>query len=227
MVETVLEQHCHQVTDDLITVRPASTADIDEVIRVCRDAWKGIWEGNVEMFRDRIETFPQGGIVVAELNGRIEGYVSIQVSNKETTLCPKWNEATDNGHFKNTHDVNGDWIHGAGLAVTPQGSRGGVVAVLIEYLGQYIVSSNKRGARFITRIPGYHMRSSEMTPVEYVAATHRSRPLDPELRVMAKYGFFVTNPPMIFSDYVEGGGDPASCGKSVLIERLNLLFQED
>ena len=223
--EAIFERHNSAVNE--ITVRPAATNEIDDIIRVCAAAWKGIWRGNAKMFRDRIETFPEGGIVVSELNGIIEGYISVQITDEETILCPNWNLATDCGRFTRTHNSSASWVHGAGLALTPKGSQSGLAAELIEYINQLGITKNKRGARFITRIPGYHTRASEMTPEEYVHATHRFRPLDPELRIMARYGFFATQPPQIFTNYVEGGGDPASCGKSVLIERLNPLFQED
>lgn len=202
-------------------VRPAVVADIDDVIRVCDQAWKGVWQGNRQMFIDRITTFPECGIVVGEIDGCIEGYVSVQLANDDTILRPTWDEATDSGHFTRTHNPYGEWLHGVGLAVTPKGCRAGMTESLISFLYDYMVANRKRGCRFMTRIPGYQRFQESMSPEEYVRSQRNERPLDPELRVLGNYGLVSIEPPIIFKDYVEGGGDPRSCGLSTMVEILN------
>lgn len=202
-------------------VRPAVVTDVDDVIRVCDQAWKSIWQGNEQMFIDRITTFPECGIVVGEIDGNIEGYVSVQLANDNLILCPTWNEATDSGHITRTHNPYGEWLHGVGLAVTPKGCRAGMTESLISFLYGYAVAEKKRGCRFVTRMPGYYRFKDKISPEKYACSQRNGRAIDPELRVLGNYGFKVVEPPIIFPDYVEGGGDPGSCGFSVLIEQLN------
>lgn len=208
-------------------VRPATVADIDDVIRVCDQAWKGIWQGDRQMFIDRITIFPECGIVVGEIDGCIEGYVSVQLANDDIVYCPTWNEATDFGHLTKSHNPHGEWLHGVGLAVSPKGCRGGMTECLISYLFGYAVAEKKRGCRFVTRMPGYFRHNIDMSPDEYACARHNGKPLDPELRILGNYGFKVLDPPVIFQNYVDGGGDPGSCGYSVLIEQLNPTWKDN
>jgi hypothetical protein len=203
------------------TIRPASVADVDEICRICNQVWDGIWAGDRQMFIDRITTFSEAGIVVGEIDGQIEGYISAQIADEETIFRPTWDEATDFGHLVKTHDPEGSWFHGVGLAVTLKGSRTGLTGMLIAFMIGSIVERGKIGARFITRMPAYYRYQGVMTPEDYAVATHNGKPLDPELRIMAEYGLHVTNPPLIFRNYVAGGGDPHSCGCSVLVELLN------
>ena len=202
------------------SVRPAVESDVDGIIRVCNHAWDGIWQGECQMFLDRIRTFPECGIVVGEIDGVIEGYVSVQLADNDTIFRPTWNEGTDFGCFVKTHTPQGVWLHGAGLAVTPKGSRANLTGDLVRFLYEYAASQNKLGGRFITRIPGYYRFCETMTPEDYVSTLRNGKPIDPELRVMARHGFHVVQPAVVFRDYVEGGGDPKSCGCSVLIDLL-------
>ena len=58
------------------------------------------------------------------------------------------------------------------------------------------------------------------SPEAYVTSSKGGKAIDPEIRIMERYGFKVIEPPVIYKDYLEEGGDPRSCGLSVLIEIL-------
>ena len=204
-----------------INVRSAKVADADIIMQVCNEVWGDVWQSEKQMFIDRITAFPECGIVVGEIDGRIEGYVSIQLANEDVIRLPTWDESTDFGHFTKSHNPSGDWLHGAGLAVTLKGCRAGLTEKLIQFLYEYAIAEQKKGCRFITRIPGYYNFKDKISPEEYVCIKRNGRSIDPELRVLGRYGFSVVEPPVIYTNYVEGGGDPKSCGLSVLIERLN------
>jgi hypothetical protein len=204
-----------------IAVRSATLLDLEEVVRVCDLAWKGIWQGSKQEFAARIAAFPECGIVVGMVDGRIEGYVSVQLADEVTISRPTWDEATDCGRFTGSHNPLGEWLHGVGLAVTPEGSKAGLTMRLILFLYDFAVRENKKGCRFITRIPGYRRNQGGMSPEEYVLSLRRNMPGDPELRILRNYGFRAVDPPVIFRDYVTGGGDPGSCGFGVLVEQLN------
>lgn len=211
--------------DAVMHFRPAVADDMDEVLAVCNAAWGGIWSGSKEMFLHRIQAFPECGIVVGEIDGRIEGYVSVQLTDDTAHYCESWNEAADSGHLTRTHKPNGIWMHGVGLAVSAKGSKLGITRGLIEYLRMWAICNHKKGCIFVTRMPGY-TRHQNMPPEEYVLVKRNKKPLDPELRVLAEYGLTVVEPPHIIRNYVEGGGDPRSCGLSVVVGWLNPSMPE-
>jgi hypothetical protein len=124
---------------------------------------------------------------------------------------------TDNGHIKRTHYPEGDWLHGVGLAVTTKGSKVGITAGLTDYVHKYAINQRKKGCFFFTRIPGYYRYQHEMCPEDYVVYKRNGKVVDQELRVLETYGARVVTPPVIKTDYVEGGGDAMSCRLSVLV----------
>lgn len=206
-----------------IEISPASYGDIDDCVDVCNKVWKGIFQADRDMLESRLRTFSQGGLVVGKIDGQVEGYVSIQLI-KGTIFPSSWNETTDSGTMRKTHDENGDWMFGIGIAVTPKGSHCGLTIKLLLYLGKYMVANNKKGAYFVTRMPRFHRFKNKMSPEEYAISRKSGRPLDAELALWEKYGFQVVEPPIIVKDYVEGGGDPNSCGYGVLIRRTNPFY---
>lgn len=196
--------------------------EIEECVEVCNMVWKGIFYASKKMLKARKEAFPQCGLVVGKVDGKVEGYLSMQLVQSLSSPNFTWEQATDSGKMKLSHNPDGDWVFGVGLAVSLKGTESGVTQRLIDFGWDYIVKNNKKGAIFFTRVPGLYKVLDEYSPEEYVLARKKGRPLDPELRMWEKYGFKVVNPPIIIKNYVEKGGDPKSCGISVLIKRENI-----
>lgn len=207
-----------------IVVRPAISHDIDEIVRIDAEVWGNIFPGTRKMFASRIQTFPEGGIVVAEIDGQIEAFVSVQLTNSFQNVKGDWNSLTDYGTIRKTHDPNGEWLYGVGLAATAKASKYKVVTSLLLYIGRLVIRWDKKGVILSSRVPGYKRHAKKMTPESYVLARKDGKLIDPELRVYEQYRLRVINPPVILKDYMGEGSDPDSLGYSVLIGWENPFY---
>lgn len=210
-----------------IDVRLGNENDIKRCVKICNEAWKGIFEGNEKMLRDRYETFPEG-FIVGLMGDKVEGYCNFQLID-DIKLFKNWDEATDKGHIIKSHCPNGDWIMGVGMAVCVEGVNK-ITKEIIKFGVKYMKDNNKKGCYFAIRIPGYEKYENKYTNSnveQYVLEKNKfGRSIDPEIRLWERYGFKVMLPPKVFEDYVDGGGDPRSKGRAVLIQFLNESYKE-
>jgi len=203
-----------------VRIGPADYEDLSRCVEICNKAWKGVFRASQQMLRRRMEAFPQGGMVVAKVNGRVEGYISVQQIHSPD-VSGTWDSATDSGRLTGSHQADGDWVMGIGLAVSIAGSRHAVARHLMLYIAQYIVKNRKKGVVLVSRLSGYRHYRDRLGPEAYATWRRDGRPVDPSLRFFSRYGFAVSENPTIIVNYVDGGGDPNSCGHSVRIVKDN------
>jgi len=65
-----------------------------------------------------------------------------------------WNEATDYGYIKNSHDPEGNSPYGVNLSVSPR-SQGRVSVALLEAVGKLAVRHNFKQTILGGRIPSF------------------------------------------------------------------------
>lgn len=164
-----------------IIVRQATLDDLEEILLVEEEAWPQEARATEEMFRARIETFPEGTLVAIE-NGRIMGVVVTEIIKFDIKQpIPTWFEATDNGYIRKSHDPKGDTLYGVNLSVSRYAGRE-VARLLLEGVKKIARDHSLKRVAFGARIPRYHRYSEKMTAEEYIQATTNSgRPLDPEI----------------------------------------------
>ena len=121
----------------------------------------------------------------------------------------------------NSHKADGDWIMGLGLVVSKDGCKNAIPKCLILYIREYLIRNRKKGAIIVSKLSGYHHYKDKYSPEEYARLKRNGRPVDPTLRYFSQYGFFVPENPTVIDNYVDGGGDPNSCGYSVVIAKKN------
>lgn len=208
-----------------LIIRPATPDDLDGVVDVDQIAWGDTFPGTREMFAQRISNFPEGGVVVAEYCGKIVATLSLQLLEKDD-LPPlfTWNSITGDGTLNGTHNSQGKWVYGLGLASTPEGSKLKATEGLFYYAGRYIIGNNKKGVILMARMPGYHKFAGKMQPEEYVLAERNGKPLDPELRIYKGGLMSVMKPVVIVEDYMTAGSDPDSRGYSVMVGWTNPFY---
>jgi hypothetical protein len=212
------------IQESTIVVRPALQREIKRCVQICNDTWGNIFYASESMLEKRRQAFFEGGIVVALVDGVVEGYLSFQQVN-EPEVKGTWNQITDFGNMSGTHQANGDWIMGLGLAVTPEGTHKQVTRHLIKYAAKYILKNQKKGAMVITRMSDYSQHSHKYSPLEYAKIKKNKMPIDKSLRFFHRYGFRLPETPNIIDDYVDSGGDPNSLGASVVIVKENPYAQ--
>ncbi|NHJ47820.1 MAG: hypothetical protein FK733_08535 [Asgard group archaeon] len=171
-----------------IKIRKASIKDLSEIIRVEKEAWPEGTEASEAMFRSRIETYPDG-VFVALHKRKIIGVVAFMLIDYDVdNPIPTWNEATDNGMIKGTHNPDAETIFGVDLTATPDAPRGTGTRLLME-VGRQAISKNLKRGVLGGRLPEYKKYADKMTPEEYLNAENENgEPLDPEVRFYKRAG---------------------------------------
>ena len=192
-------------------IRQASMNDVPEIIRVENETWPLGEAATEEMFRSRIEVFPQG-VFVGEYHGQLVGVVAFQRMhyNLDTPIST-WKEATDNGMIRASHNPEGETIFGIDLSATPLAPPKTGTRLLAE-VGRYAIYHNLKRGILGGRIPNYRQYSNRMTPEEYLEARNaRGEPLDPEVRFYKRAGLKIGR---VIPGYFD---DPDSLSYGVLL----------
>lgn len=201
-----------------IKIRQARLNDIPQLLEIDREIWPQ-FPATKEMFISRIETFPEGQFV-AEIEGQIIGSVFTQIIDykdwEEKNFS--WNEITDNGTIKNTHNPKGDSIYGVGLAVRKKFQGRGVAALLMIEVGKLTIQKNLRQIFLGARIPGYCYHSELPVEIYIKSKSKKGRFVDPELALYQKYGVEPIRP---LPNYMP---DPESLNYGVLMRWKNPFY---
>ncbi|TFG34611.1 hypothetical protein EU527_02585 [Candidatus Thorarchaeota archaeon] len=203
---------------DKVRIRQASVEDIPEIIRVEHETWPPGEAATEEMFRSRIEVFPQG-VFVAEFNDGLVGVVAFQrIHYNIHKAISTWKEATDNGMIRESHIPNGETIFGIDLSATPSAPPKTGTKLLAE-VGRYAIYNNLKRGILGGRIPKYSEYADKMTPEEYLEAKNdKGEPLDPEVRFYKRAGLEIGK---VIPNYFE---DPDSKCYGVLLIWENPFF---
>ncbi len=135
-------------------IRQASMNDVAEIIRVENESWPLGEAATEEMFRSRIEVFPQG-VFVAEYQGRLVGVVAFERMHYDLdTPISTWKEATDSGMIRASHNPEGETIFGIDLSATPLAPPKTGTRLLAE-VGRYAIHHNSKRGILGGRIPKY------------------------------------------------------------------------
>jgi hypothetical protein len=204
-----------------IDVAVATANDLPHCVAICNNAWKGIYGTTLNELTRRTIAFKEGGIVVGKVDGKVEGYISFQ-QLQSPVIEGTWNSVTDHGCITNSHKPNGGWVMGLGLAVSKKGTKAGLSHQLIRYVVEYVVKNRKKGVLLVIRMSGYNQYKDQYSPEKYAALKRKDgHPVDQSLRFFSHQGFKVSKQPKLLENYVDGGGDPNSCGYSLYITKKN------
>ncbi len=185
------EQRKSVIIESATSIEPSKKqAFLDEVLAVERAAWPSELQASREKMQSRLELFPEG-FLVALVDGKIKGVTTSQIiaysSNSRT-----WDEITDNGFIKSTHNPSGNALYVVSAGVAPDTQGMGIGSMLIE--GQKDVA-RKHGLSPLVlgaRIPGYAKYcdiNGEVSAEEYVALkNHYKESVDPEIRFYERRG---------------------------------------
>ncbi len=194
-----------------LEVRQAGSRDIKEILRIEREAWPKGLRATKEMFHSRLKTFPEG-FLCAVMDGEIQGFVVTEILDYDMRGSRlSWQEATDNGYIRKTHNPNGDTLYGVSLSVSTHAQRRVSVA-LLEATGKLVIKYGLKHGVFGSRIPRYHRYAAKMPVEKYIEAkTKTGRLLDPELGIYQSVGL---KPVRIIPGYIK---DPESLDYGILV----------
>lgn len=188
---------------------------LDEVMRVEREAWPEEWQATRDKFESRLAIFPDG-FFVAFKGRRMVGVSTSEIVNYDPENLPKtWDEITDNGRIKETHDKFGNALYVVSVGVSQEFQGKGIGKRLTEAQKRL---AQKLGLRYLflgARVPGYqsyHKEHPEVSVEDYVRLEEDpANKLDPELRFYESCGLKMLK---TMPDY---GPDPESENYGVIM----------
>lgn len=167
-----------------LKIRKAEIEDIPQILEVEKVAWGEERAATFEVFKSRINTFPEG-TMVALIDKKIVGVISTEKINydlQKNTLS--WYEATDNGFIAKTHNPKGDTLYGVDLSVDPSYQNIGIGRKLMESVGKLAIKYNLKQGVLGGRIPNYYKFANKIKIEDYIKLKEGERndiPPDPEL----------------------------------------------
>lgn len=204
-----------------IRVRQATLADIPQLLKIDEEIWPE-FRASAEMFQLRILTFPAGQFV-AVCDSQIVGSVFTQLINYKDweNRTFTWDEITDHGTIRKTHNPNGDSMYGIGLAVAKRFQGSAASRLLTIAAVRWVIQNNRLQILLGARIPGYY-KHPEIPVGSYIKMTRgkNKRLINPELAFYQKYGGEPIKP---LPNYMH---DPESLDFGVLIRWRNLFHNK-
>lgn len=208
-----------------IKIRQARLDDVEAILLVEEKAWPVSLRASREMYESRLRTFPEGTLV-AQIDHKMEGVVVVEILNfSSTPHIRTWNEATDHGYIRNSHDPEGNTLYGVNLSVSPR-TQSRVAVALLEAVGKLAIRHNFKQIVLGGRIPSfarYLRQYCEKNGISVISdeerdkiaehyvqtATRRGHPLDPEISFYQKAGMKIIK---LLPNYFE---DPGSLNYGV------------
>jgi ribosomal protein S18 acetylase RimI-like enzyme len=200
-----------------VIIRPYTNDDYDALLTVQREAFpppfpESLW-WKKEQIAAHVDTYPSGAMV-AVCDGIIAGSSTsliVAFAGKPHT----WEEVSDNGYIRRSHEPGGDSLYGIDLCVRPSYRSKGIAGALYEARKELVVRSGLK--RFLAgcRIPGYHLHADRMDADEYVRRVVSGEFKDLVLSFMLRQGL---SPIQVLDNYLK---DEESLDKAVLVEWKN------
>lgn len=200
-----------------VIVRQYTMDDFEGLIELQRESFPPPFPPELwwkkEQIAAHLETFPLGAMV-AESDGSMAGSATaliIKYDGKPHT----WEEASDNGYIRGSHQPKGDSLYGIDICVSPRFRGKGVAKALYDARKELVIRLGLKRFLAGARIPGYCNYASRMKAEDYVNMVVRGEVRDPVLTFMLKQGLY---PVQIIEGYLE---DAESCNTGVLAEWPN------
>lgn len=196
-------------------VRHTRLDDIPALIELQRRVYPYIPPFTERKFRNQLEVFPQGQVVV-EVSGQLAGCASsLIVSWDEWAGLHTWKEITASGTFDN-HNPDGRTLYGAEVFVDPELRGHGLGHVLYEARKALCRAMNLKRIIACGRLPGYAKHADSLSPEQYAQKVVWGDIRDPVLGFQMHEGFHYCG---VMEGYLPEDKD--SCGHASLIVWLN------
>lgn len=207
-----------------IIIRNARPADLERIVRIDKEAYENIYNGPVgsSKIMDARIKISSKWFFVAEVDGVILEYLSLQPTKIGIEKFKSWDESTDGGTLGKTYSENGPYVYGVALTASKNGKGLGLSSKLFAAAACKIISERKKYVYFSGRMPGFSKMKGKMSAEEYYNARtvigRKKVALDPQIRMYESFGFKRVR-------LVKNGfrGDKESCNYSVIFVINNPL----
>ena len=204
-----------------LILRRATLEDVDSIVKLDHEVWPS-FPTMREKIASRLSVFPEGNYVVV-CDGEIVGYTCTQLVKYDLDTHPPftWEEITDNGTLRQSHNLKNPYLYGVVISVSPRFQNLGIGTRLMLPGWYNGVRYNVKAALFGCRMPDYHKVCDKHTPDEYIRLRRDDGQLyDSELRLNEREGFKIIR---VLPEYET---DPESCNCGVLVVHDNPLHDK-
>lgn len=164
---------------------------LDEVMEVERSVWPSELQATREKFQSRVTIFPQG-FIVAKVGGKLKGVTTSQITTYDLSTDKTWNEITDNGNLKKTHNFSEDSLYVVSVGVSPDSQGMGIGGKLVEAQIELAKQLGLKRVFLGARIPGYNQYCKdhgEISVGTYLNLKNdKNEPIDSEVRFYQRQG---------------------------------------
>ncbi|MEZ4815025.1 MAG: GNAT family N-acetyltransferase [Bdellovibrionota bacterium] len=199
-------------------LRNTEAKDILDIQEMCQRVYPFVGPWKEEQILSHIKHFPEGQIVVEDLDKKkvIGMASSLSIKWDEYEFDSPWKDFTEGGYFTNHDPENGKTLYGAEVMIDPayQGKKLG--KLLYKGRREIVRNLNLLRIRAGARMRGYGTYAKDMSPQEYLLMVIKKKLFDPTISFQLKEGFKVV---AHVPNYL--AVDPESLGNAVVIEWLN------
>ena len=162
----------------------------DEIVKAEKESWPPELQASKAKFVSRLQTFEKG-FFVARVDGTIKGITTSQIVDYPSE-AKTWNEITDNGFIKKTHNPSGNALYIVSVGVVRDIQGMGIGSLLLGDQKE-VATELHLGHLFLgARIPGYNRYCKEHREIsveEYLKLRNdKNEPIDPEIRFYKRNG---------------------------------------
>lgn len=193
-----------------ITIRNAQETDLNQIIELEKSIWPEGIRASKEKFASRIKIFPEG-FFLAYKNGQLVGVSTSEIISYQLgEIIDSWENITDNGFIKKTHQPGGNSLYVVSVGAL---SRSGGGSALVQAQKELVKKLNLDCLVLGARIPGYNQYCQEHGNLDidqYVQLKRKDQqPLDPELRFYTRNGLILAK---IMPNYMEDDRESRNYG---------------
>lgn len=195
---------------------------LDEVVKVEEETWPEEIQAPREKFKSRAQFFPEGFLTISVPDLGMVGVSTSQIISFDPEDPPiSWEETTDNGWIKNTHDRKGNALYLVSVGASPRAQGKGIGTKLVK---EQIELTKKLGLDWLVlgaRIPGYHKYHQDHPEVsieDYLNIKREDdQSYDPEIRFYQRCGLEVLK---VVPNYMDDDPESENYGAVMVWENI-------
>lgn len=181
------------VTTESAAIIPDGSKEqfLNDVVEVEKNSWPPELQAPREKFESRLNLFPEGFFVV-KIDGKIKGVSTSQVTTYDSSSTRTWDEITDNGTIKQTHNPSGDSLYVVSVGVGAESQGKGIGGMLVKSQIDLVKKLGLKRLFLGARAPGYDAyckKNGEISMEEYLELKNdKGEAVDPEVRFYERQG---------------------------------------
>lgn len=164
---------------------------LNQIEAVEKSAWPDELEAPRDKFQARIDVFSEG-FIIAEVNSVVKGMSTAQLTNYDPNGKLSWNELTDNGYIRKSHNPEGNALYVVSVAVASDTQGLGLGSKLVDAQKELTTKLGKKYLFLGARVPGYDAYCKEhgdVTIEDYLKLRNeKDESVDPEIRFYMRRG---------------------------------------